>query len=365
LFKPIWDAVSAVAENAELSLPWGQDFLRDVSEELSSLKDSDRVLICRFDLDEYDLGVFFAWGETPKPLHWCPDADVRREYLDAWRIALLTALQVRHSFQPTAYLPSFARSEHRSAVLLFVDIRGFTAATEMARFTGRSESVVQFLRDLIERFSEIVMQHQGRIERVRGDGVVAVFGEYDTDAPWGCGCGLAAATEMYEAFQDFKETFMNRVYGPQYRTQFNEDIEVDLGISLNYGEVTFGYFGAPPTAEYAAVGDHANFGSRLADEARCYDESLGRERAPILVSQTVFSILDQERDSKRPCKKWFKERVDPNDPQAASSPFGMSPLRLHIRGKGHPCNAYELWPEQFLAAVFREWFPHKVAPNRG
>ena len=126
----------------------------------------------------------------------------------------------------------------------------------------------------------------------------------------------------------------------KFRQLRNEDIEINLGIGINFGAVVFDHFGPPTHREYCAVGDHVNFAQRLESEAFRWDEDLGEMRPPILLSQTAREYLK-------------------NDEGAESSLIDReaTPLRLYFKGKGH---LHKVWgiPQELSAVTvdkLREW----------
>lgn len=332
-------------------------YLQNVMSSLNNSEGEKTYASIKYRMDGYYLGHLFLWGKSDK-VYDTRFINQNYDRIELWGSTLLSILQTRYNIQQSVYLPSFARSENRNAFLLYADIREFAAVSEIARFTGRSSYINEFMSSLADQFVAIINKCGGRLENIRGDSFLAIFGEYDINPLRVCYSVIKAAKMMYEAFTKM----IGKVYDSEYERQFNEAIDIDLGISINYGNVYFAYLGKAPNVTYVAIGDHANFSARLGNEASIYDNEMipPRKRAPILISQTVFSILKTKINENgletEAYQNFFKE-FTPNHGRGRTSTvrFGSDPIRLKVKGKGHPCIAYELWPEKFLDDTFKQY----------
>lgn len=122
---------------------------------------------------------------------------------------------------------------------------------------------------------------------------------------------------MHSTFCDMVMNWSSTEKGwfPKFRRYFNEDIDLRLGIGINYGPAAFDFYGSNYYREYAAIGDTVNTAERLKESANKSNESDERLE-PILISQTAFT------------------RVEPF--------IQVTKHLLNLRGKAIPVSAYGL-----------------------
>jgi adenylate cyclase len=134
-------------------------------------------------------------------------------------------------------------SEMRRVCVMFVDIRGFTAA-------ARDRSPAQVVARLEEAFAilvEIVDRRQGVVNKFLGDGFLAMFGA-PIDDPQAAANAVAAAREMLEAIDG---------------SNVAHDWPIRIGIGVHIGDTVTGTVGSPRRKEYTVIGDTVNLASRL------------------------------------------------------------------------------------------------------
>jgi adenylate cyclase len=140
-------------------------------------------------------------------------------------------------------------SEMRRVCVMFVDIRGFTAAARSrtpAEVVARLDAVFEILVDIVDR-------HNGIVNKFLGDGLLAIFGA-PIDDPLEAANAVAAAREMLSAVG------ASNVGNPW---------PIRLGIGVHIGQAVAGTVGSPHRKEYTVIGDTVNLASRL--------ESLNKE----------------------------------------------------------------------------------------
>ena len=134
-------------------------------------------------------------------------------------------------------------SEMRRVCVMFVDIRGFTAA---ARDRSPAE-VVARLEAAFDLLVEIVDGQHGVVNKFLGDGFLAMFGA-PIDDPLAAAHAIAAAREMLSAVE---ESNRDHVW------------PIRIGIGVHIGEAVTGTVGSPRRKEYTVIGDTVNLASRL------------------------------------------------------------------------------------------------------
>jgi adenylate cyclase len=134
-------------------------------------------------------------------------------------------------------------SEMRQVCVMFVDIRGFTAA-------AREHSPAEVVARLEEAFAilvEIVDRNQGIVNKFLGDGFLAMFGAPLED-PAAAANAVAAGRAMLQAMAENNETSV---------------WPIRIGVAVHIGEAVTGTVGSPRRKEYTVIGDTVNLASRL------------------------------------------------------------------------------------------------------
>ncbi|MDF1577030.1 MAG: adenylate/guanylate cyclase domain-containing protein [Desulfobulbales bacterium] len=131
--------------------------------------------------------------------------------------------------------------------ILFSDLRGFTTISEKlgARQTGR------LLNRYFDAMIPLVFAHQGTLDKLMGDAVMAFFGA-PLPLPDHPAQAAATALLMMEKLGELKEG-----------GEVDGAAELEIGIGLNTGEVTVGNLGSNVFMDYTIIGDAVNLASRL------------------------------------------------------------------------------------------------------
>ena len=157
----------------------------------------------------------------------------------------------------------------QEVTVLFSDLRGFTTLSEglSAQETGR------LLNIYFDAMIPIVFDHQGTLDKLMGDAVMAFFGapgevkEHPQKA-------AETALKMIESLKELKEE----------RNEKGID-RLEVGIGLNTGQATVGNLGSWSFMDYTVIGDMVNLGSRLEGLNKTYGTS-------IIISEFTAERLD-------------------------------------------------------------------------
>lgn len=155
--------------------------------------------------------------------------------------------------------------ERRSATVLFCDVRGFTRWAEKAPL----EVVSDFLNTYVEDISSVVFKHRGTINKLLGDGIVAVFGapfSYGNDAQR----AVEAALEIRTAVDELLETH------PTLKT-------LHVRVGLHSGVVLTGTVGSARRMDYTILGETVNTAARIQAAAPA---------RTILLSEATRALID-------------------------------------------------------------------------
>ncbi|MCP4545236.1 MAG: adenylate/guanylate cyclase domain-containing protein [bacterium] len=186
--------------------------------------------------------------------------------------------------------------EERELTILFSDLAGFTPFSE-----GLSPTeLVTLLNEYLSEMTDIVLAHDGIIDKYEGDLIMAEFGAplHDPDhALKAC----QAALQMQERLAELRTL---------WREQGREPLFARIGV--NTGSVVLGNMGSRTVHDYTVLGDAVNLASRLEGANKIY-------RTSIMISestqaQTGDSLPARELD------------------------------RIRVKGKARPVTVFELRP---------------------
>ena len=155
--------------------------------------------------------------------------------------------------------------------VLFCDIRGFTSMSERLPVTEVAELLSRYLREACRP----ILSEGGRIMKIMGDGVMAVFGQ---DAPEDIPAHAAAALRAGMGIVELAQTFRQWVAS---RFDFHGLPPFDVGVGIHTGEVMLFQLSVGGAGDLTAVGDTVNVASRLEQKTK----ELGW---PIVVSKATL-----------------------------------------------------------------------------
>jgi class 3 adenylate cyclase len=162
---------------------------------------------------------------------------------------------------------SFLDSHRREIVVVFCDLRGFTAFAEATE----PEELMTVLREYHGALGDLVFRFEGTLERFTGDGMMVFFND-----PLPCADAPLRAVRMAVAMR----TRIRELSGAWARRGHN----LAFGIGVAQGFATLGRIGFEGRYDYAASGSVTNLAARLCAEAQPWQ---------ILVTQRVFSAVDE------------------------------------------------------------------------
>jgi adenylate cyclase len=181
----------------------------------------------------------------------------------------------------------------RRVVVLFSDIRGFTAlSAELS-----PDEIALLLTEYFTEMVEIVFRHGGTLDKFMGDAVMALWGaplahEDDADR------AIAAAISMQRALESLNE---------EWKSQGRRTLSV--GIGINMGEVFAGNIGSDRRLDYTVIGDAVNIAAHLCAEAGPGDILAGEPLIRALrASQTIEPLPDRTLKGKSQAVPVFRIR---------------------------------------------------------
>jgi class 3 adenylate cyclase/prephenate dehydratase len=142
-------------------------------------------------------------------------------------------------------------SHRREIVVVFCDLRGYTAFTE----TAEPEEVLDFLREYHGALGPLVSQFEGTLDQFSGDGIMVFFND-----PVPIPDPAARAVNMAVAMREAAGTLI-----ADWRERGRE---LGFGAGIAQGYATLGQIGFSERSGYTAIGTVCNVAARLCAEAK-------------------------------------------------------------------------------------------------
>jgi adenylate cyclase len=142
-------------------------------------------------------------------------------------------------------------SHRREIVVVFCDLRGYTAFTE----TAEPEEVLAFLREYHGALGPLVSEYEGTLDQFSGDGIMVFFND-----PVPCPDPAERAVKMAMAMREAASELIAawRRHGS----------ELGFGAGIAQGYATLGQIGFSDRSGYTAIGTVCNLAARLCAEAK-------------------------------------------------------------------------------------------------
>ena len=158
-------------------------------------------------------------------------------------------------------------SHRREIVVVFCDLRGYTAFTE----TAEPEEVLDFLRDYHGALGPLVSRFEGTLDQFSGDGIMVFFND-----PVPCPDPAERAVNMAVAMRETAGTLI-----AAWRRRGRA---LGFGAGIAQGYATLGQIGFADRSGYTAIGTVCNLAARLCAEAK---------DGQILIAQRVAVAIEE------------------------------------------------------------------------
>lgn len=161
--------------------------------------------------------------------------------------------------------------DKRKITVFFSDIAGFTSVSEKLE----PEKLVKFLNEYLGEMTEIILNHNGTLDKYEGDAIMAFW-----NAP------LADAHHELSACQAALEN-QQRLAELRKKWAKNDMPELHVRIGLHSGEAVVGNMGSEDRFDYTAMGDNVNLASRL--------EGINKQYGTyIILSESTYAAVKEE-----------------------------------------------------------------------
>ena len=158
--------------------------------------------------------------------------------------------------------------KEKDLAILFTDIENYTQFAE----AFPAYDVVHVLNRYYQTMNEIIVQHEGIISDVAGDGILALFGAIE-DSKNPVLDAINAVREMHKALIHFNE-YLNQMY----------DRSFGIRAGINFGNVIVGNFDTGMMSKISAIGDTVNMASRIETANKDFGTQL-------LISQSAYEKI--------------------------------------------------------------------------
>jgi class 3 adenylate cyclase len=177
----------------------------------------------------------------------------------------------------------------REATVLFADVRGFTRLIE----TTPAPVVIRMLDEYFNAMIEIVFRHQGTVEQLVGDEIVALFGVHEAEGD-AAGRAVATAVEMVAGMREL---------GTRWAAEGLPAF--DIGVGIASGRVMAGTIGSGQRRELIVVGRPMIAAARIQRMTRLFGVHI------IVAEETFREVCDRVRyrELGTPRLKGIRERT--------------------------------------------------------
>ena len=175
--------------------------------------------------------------------------------------------------------PSLLEGHDREITVLFCDLRKFSLISE--RLGARQ--VYELLGEMMDAFTNVVMDHGGIIVDYHGDGLAAMWNAPTNDAQH-AQSACAAADTMLMSLRPLDEKWQSDCGFP-----------LSIGIGINSGIARVGNAGSRRRMKYGPLGHTVNLASRLEGVTKILS-------VPVLITEATRQRLSNTSCTRRLCK---------------------------------------------------------------
>ena len=192
------------------------------------------------------------------------------------------------------------KSHRREVTVVFLDLRGFTAFAE----TSEPEEIMAVLREYHAEMGQVILAHEGTLERFTGDGMMVFFND-PVPVPDPARRAVRMVMTMRERLQELTAKWKKSGF----------DLEFGAGIAQGYA--TIGAIGFEGRWDYGAIGTVTNLAARCAAKrgpvrSWCRSGCWPWSRTSPLLSPWANCSSRASSGRCRPSIFWSSNRLDSN-----------------------------------------------------
>ncbi len=166
--------------------------------------------------------------------------------------------------------------DKKIATIFFADIRGYTSFSE-----GKEpEYIIEVLNEYFSQAVEIVIKHNGYIDKFIGDCIMAAWGVPMYTAEKDAVAAVSCAVEIQE------------LVGAKDRNFFRgKASKLKVGIGMHTGPLVAGNLGGTARMDYSVIGDTVNIAARLEGVAEAGDVIITQNTRDLIGDRFVLKEL--------------------------------------------------------------------------
>lgn len=146
----------------------------------------------------------------------------------------------------------------KEMTVFFSDVAGFSSVSEKLD----SEALVKLLNEYLTAMTDIVLRHEGTIDKYEGDAIIAFFGA-PMDEPEHARKCCRMALDMADKIHELQD---------KWESEGRPRLKVRMGI--NTGAMVVGNMGSDMRMDYTVMGDAVNLAARLEGANKEYGTSI-------------------------------------------------------------------------------------------
>lgn len=180
--------------------------------------------------------------------------------------------------------------EERQATMFFSDVAGFTTISESLT----PQDLVLLLNAYLTPMTEIVMAHQGYVDKYEGDAIMAEWGvpyPIEDHARLACFAALDQQAKLADMREELYQRFGHRLF---------------VRMGLNSGTVSAGNMGSTRRFSYTVMGDAVNQAARFEPANKDYDTD-------IMMGASTYGLAKQYVEVRMLDKIIVKGKTEPID----------------------------------------------------
>lgn len=188
---------------------------------------------------------------------------------------LVMHMGLSHFDDPVQVAGELSRPPHiERLTVLSADMRGFT---QVCNALDSPEEIEHLLTDFLTMVSGQLLAQDGIVNKMLGDGVLALFRGRDTALR-----AVRAAFAVMDGFAELRRKW-NRTY--------SQDLGfLDIGIGITTGDAVLGTIGWGKVRDFTALGKSVNLAFAFQSQARSPKDTADPKR--LLVDQATFSAVE-------------------------------------------------------------------------
>jgi len=216
----------------------------------------------------------------------------------------------------------------KEITVMFSDVRNFTNISESM---PNAKTLIEFLNEYMDPMTEIIMKHEGTIDKFIGDAIMAYWNA-PGDVPDHANKAVIATLEQLHKLDELNAKIKQ---DPRFeavcKMSAKNGVEpIEIGIGLNTGVAIAGEMGSSQRSDYTVIGDPVNLGARLQSLCKYYNSkfNISNFTKEKLKGKYIYRFLDlvTVKGKSEPIEIW--QIIDYNRDESMHKLYKVSRARL-------------------------------------